>query len=334
MKYLNQFTYVLEVVKTSSITIAAENLNLTQPALSKYLKKLESELGIEIFDRSTNPISLTDAGERYVEAARRIIDTDNQLSKQLEQIKRDQNTVIHVGISPSRAPYLLPGIVKSFRDADKQTRIIIDECGTKELNDKLLHGDLDLIISISDDDTACFEKTELLNESIMLAVPEKMLGNRQPDNDNRNALDILQSSPIISGGKGQKMWEMLNDIQTEIGGGDALIECQNMVTAMALVQAGVGVMLVPSYMAKEIDRGTGDKQNSLDRVRFLPLDLAAYPTLAGAINRKVCLFYRKEQFLSKSEKAFIRCAIEATKGEAVTENGAANVSTTATSAQL
>lgn len=79
MKYLNQFTYVLEVVKTNSITIAAENLKLTQPALSKYLKKLESELGIEIFDRSTNPISLTDAGERYVEAARRIIDTDNQL---------------------------------------------------------------------------------------------------------------------------------------------------------------------------------------------------------------------------------------------------------------
>lgn len=315
MKYINQFAYVLEVAKTSSITIAAENLNLTQPALSKYLKKLESELGIEIFVRSTNPISLTDAGERYVYAARRIIDTNNQLSKQLEQIKQDQNTVIHVGISPSRAPYLLPEIIRRFREADKQTRIIIDECGTKELNEKLSHGDLHLIISINDDDTSCFEKTELLDETIMLAVPESLLSIAQPDYDKRFALDILRSSPIISGGKGQKMWGMLNNIQTEIGGGDALIECQNMVTAMALVQAGVGVMLVPSYMAK--NDGADDKINFLDAVRFLPLDLAAYPTLAVETNRKVCLFYRKEQFLSKSEKSFIRCAVEATMSEAI-----------------
>lgn len=313
MKYINQFTYVLEVAKTSSITIAAENLSLTQPALSKYLKKLESELGIEIFDRSTNPISLTDAGERYVEAARRIIDTDNQLSKQLEQIKRDQNAIIHVGISPSRAPYLLPEIIRRFREADKQTRIIIDECGTKELNEKLSHGDLDLIISISDDDTSCFEKTDLLNESIMLAVPESLLDIAQPDDDTRDALNILRSSPIISGGKGQKMWEMLNDIQTQIGGEDALVECQNMVTAMALVQAGVGVMLVPSYMAKGKSGESDDKGNLLDAVCFLPLDLKEYPTLVDETNRKVCLFYRKEQFLSKSEKGFIRCAIEATK---------------------
>ena len=324
MKYLNQFIYVLEVVKTSSITIAAENLNLTQPALSKYLKKLESELGIEIFDRSTNPISLTDAGERYIEAARRIIDTDNQLSKQLEQIKRDQNAVIHVGISPSRAPYLLPEIIKSFRDSDTRTRVIIDECSTKELNEKLSHGDLDLIISISDDDTSCFEKTELIEESIMLAVPESMLGDRQLD-DKRMALEILHSSPIISGGKGQKMWEMLNDIQTEIGIGDALIECQNVMTAVALVQAGVGVMLVPSYMAKTISH-EAESGYAFDTVCFLPLDLTAYPTLASETNRTVCLFYRKEQFLSRSEKRFIRCAVEAAKvNKATIATGATTV---------
>lgn len=324
MKYINQFTYVLEVVKTSNISIAAENLNLTQPALSKYLKKLESELGIEIFDRSTNPISLTDAGKRYIEAARRIIDTDNQLSKQLEQIKRNQNAVIHVGISPSRAPYLLPEIIRHFREADKETRMVIDECGTKELNEKLSHGDLDLIISICDDDTSCFEKSELINEAIMLAVPESLLGNRQPDIDKRVALDILHSSPIISGGKGQKMWEILNDIQTQTGGGDALIECQNIVTAMALVQAGLGVMLVPSYMAKAINR-EADSRYPLNTVRFLPLDLTAYPTLAVAINRKVCIFYRKEQFLSKSEKNFIQCAVEVTKDESITATGATTV---------
>lgn len=315
MKYLNQFIYVLEVAKTSSITMAAENLNLTQPALSKYLKKIETELGIELFDRSTAPISLTDAGYRYVEAARRILDANYQLSKQLDQIRNNQNTEINIGISPSRAPYLLPVVMKKFLQTHRSIHVIFDECTTADMNSKLAHGNLDLIINIDGDGTVNFESIDLFDEKILLAIPI----NQDIAKYNRSAssIELLKTLPLISGGKGQIMWDLLNDVQLEIGCQKAIIECQNMVTAIALVRAGVGAMLVPSYM---IGYGHNEKLEDgtviSDGIKFISLPMEDYPTLAPVMQRKVCLYYRKEQFLSRAEKDFIQCVCEAVIGGA------------------
>jgi DNA-binding MarR family transcriptional regulator len=103
-RQLKHYEYVIAIVTHGGVSQAAESLGLAQPTLSKYLKKLESDLGIELFDRSTLPIRLTRAGEIYVETGRRMLDLDRQLCKQLEEIKENKNTVIRVGISPSRSP--------------------------------------------------------------------------------------------------------------------------------------------------------------------------------------------------------------------------------------
>lgn len=66
-KHIN---YVLTVLTEGSITAASKKLFVSQPALSQTIKLIEQDLGAPIFDRSTDPISLTYAGQRYVEAAR------------------------------------------------------------------------------------------------------------------------------------------------------------------------------------------------------------------------------------------------------------------------
>lgn len=296
MSYLKKYEYVIAVSDYGGITQAAESLNISQPTFSKYIKKVEEELGIELFDRSTLPIKLTKAGECYVKAGRRFIDLDRQLTKQLNEIKTNVNSVIRIGISPSRSPYMMPDIVSLYKKKNPNGRVIIEERTTSELNKRLSLGELDLVISILDAETKEFERIELFNESIMLAVPKNQCL------DNSSAKEILMSSTVINIGKGQAMWQILNEIIDNMGMCQPEIECQSIESALALVKKGIGVMIVPSYIARE----SKNQENS--DICFLHLK-----DIKCNYNRKICLFYRKEQFLTQSEKSFIECVKEINK---------------------
>ena len=78
--------YVLTVLKEGSFTNAAKKLYVSQPSLSQIIKTAESNLGAPIFDRSTDPITLTPAGQLYVEAARQVTTISTNLRKQVEEM--------------------------------------------------------------------------------------------------------------------------------------------------------------------------------------------------------------------------------------------------------
>lgn len=292
MSYLKKYEYVIAVATYGGISQAAEHLGISQPTFSKYLKKLEAELGLELFDRSALPLKLTAAGECFVEAGRRFLDLDRQLSKQLSEIKNESEAVVRVGVSPSRSPYVMPDIVEAFKRVCPEARIVIEERTTAELNRRLTEGELDLIISIYDEGTAGFEHKELSREEILLAV-------RAEDSAATDSYeDVLRYHPGISVGKGQAMWQVMCGITDELKLPKAEIECQSIESALALVKRGLGVMVVPSYIAK-----------SHAEIRFLPVNAKA----AKSAERRVCLFWRREQFLTDAEKKFIECTVNVTK---------------------
>jgi DNA-binding transcriptional LysR family regulator len=301
MSYLKKYEYVIEIAKSGGISQAADNLGMSQPTLSKYIKKLEGELGVELFDRSTIPLKLTPAGEKFIAAGTRLIDMEHQLEKQLEEIKLNKNTVISVGISPSRSPYLIPSVIEVFRKKDTSSRIVIKERTTAQLAQMLRDGELDLVISILDDESAEFERIELFDEDIILAAPACCT------NDDQSSLDILRTSTLIQVGKGLNLWQTMNQMTSILNVGSPEIECQSIESALALVKRGIGATIVPSYVEKY---GSED-QNKY--IRFMTLPTNDLKSLYDLYKRKVCLFYRKEQFLTQSEKNFISCVKEITK---------------------
>lgn len=301
MSYIKKYEYVLSIAQNGGISQAADELGISQPTLSKYIKKLESELGVELFDRSTIPIRPTVAGERFIEAGIRLIDMEHQLHKQLEEVKLNKNTVVKLGISPSRSPYLIPAIVDEYKKNNSNGNIVIKERTTAELNALLARGDIDLSISLYDQDSAGFEHIELFFEDILLAVPKELF----PDTD--SALKILQEAPLISVGSGLSLWQTMNETIRSLGIGDPEIECQSIESALALVKRGLGVMLVPSYVC---EYGTAEQNKNL---RFLNLPSELLKKNGHNYKRKVCLFYRKEQFLTQAEKDFIACVIKEVK---------------------
>lgn len=285
MRYLKKYEYAIAVLEHGGISQAADHLGISQPTFSKYLKSIEAELGAELFDRSSLPIKPTKVGICFIEAGKRFIDLDRQLQKQLEEIKNETHSLVRVGISPSRSPYMMPKIVALFKQRCPDARIVIEERTTDELTKRLIDGELDLIISILDEGSHAFECKELFDEELLLASPSSFLQEIPSQ--------ILASSPLISIGHGQKIWLVLKEILAELKIGEPMIECQSIESALSLVKQGVGSTIVPSYIARE----------SVQGVRFTPLN----GENAKKYKRKICLFYRKEQFLTQAERIFIDC---------------------------
>ena len=107
--------YVLTVLKEGSFTNAAKKLYVSQPSLSQIIKTAESNLGAPIFDRSTDPITLTPAGQLYVEAARQVTTISTNLVKQVEELSNEEFGKIRLGISVQRGMELLPELYPRFK---------------------------------------------------------------------------------------------------------------------------------------------------------------------------------------------------------------------------
>ncbi len=106
--------YVLTVAEVQSISKAAAILYISQPSLSHVISNLEMELGIQIFNRTTTPISLTYAGERFVETAKEILNMNNKLKKEFSDISNARKGKIAIGIPSLRGSFMLPHILPVF----------------------------------------------------------------------------------------------------------------------------------------------------------------------------------------------------------------------------
>ncbi len=94
-----QLQYVTTVAETGSISAAAQKLYISQPSLSQYIQKIEGELGIELFER-TSPLRLTTAGKVYVETAKNILLEQSELEKVIGDIKDYKYGSLTIGTTP------------------------------------------------------------------------------------------------------------------------------------------------------------------------------------------------------------------------------------------
>ena len=111
-----QLQYVQTLARIGSFSGAAAELGISQPSLSQYVKKIEQELGVELFRRTGNQLSLTAAGEVYLEAGRRMLDEEAQMNARLGDLKADRRGVLRIGAAPFRTSSLLPRAIAAFRE--------------------------------------------------------------------------------------------------------------------------------------------------------------------------------------------------------------------------
>ena len=98
-KLFNGYGYIYEVYKTKSFSRAAENLFISQSSLSATIKKIEKRIGVEIFDRSTTPIGLTEYGVEYIKSVEKIMDIEADFQSHVLQLDELLTGQLSIGLS-------------------------------------------------------------------------------------------------------------------------------------------------------------------------------------------------------------------------------------------
>ena len=132
--------------EAGGLTRAAEALYISQPALSKYLSRLERNLGVALFDHSSSPLKLSYAGRRYYEYVKRIQAMDRQLHHELTSIRSDESGEIRVGIAQWRGSMLLPVLIPAFQKKYPHISIEVEEGRAMQIETALLQGRVDLCL--------------------------------------------------------------------------------------------------------------------------------------------------------------------------------------------
>lgn len=141
---INQLQYALALSKEGNFNRAAEKLEISQPALSLQMQKLEEELGFKLFNRNANPIQMTEEGKLFLVKAQEVTSGFLQLQSFTSEIKEDYSGSLQVGIIPTLAPFLVPLFIESLEKDFPKLQLIIKEQITEKVVNNVRSGELDV----------------------------------------------------------------------------------------------------------------------------------------------------------------------------------------------
>ena len=165
--------YIVAVAEHRSFSKAAQALNTSQPWLSTKVKEVERLVGVPLFDRSTSPPGLTEAGAYYVEQAKKITEIEKESHRRLEQLRRAAAETISIGSSAFFSGYLLPRLLEPFQKDHPDLVMTFSEVEPGTLSDKLLHGELDVALAVEKPEHPEIVTRPWTREEIVLAVPAR-----------------------------------------------------------------------------------------------------------------------------------------------------------------
>jgi len=232
----------LSIAERGSFHRAAAHLNLSQTALSHRMKKLEDDLGIKLFTRSTRQVTLTPAGLELLPRAQQLMTEISASFEDLRKQGRSQQRSLGVGCLPTIATHVLPPLLNMFRKQFPHIALRIFDNSAREIAEKVLSGEAEFGITIVSAQRWDLDVKPLMKEPYVLLVPQ---GHALAQKTHASWAD-LEGEPLvrISPLTGNRMI-----IDDALGSRrEAMMwryEVQHAATAMALVAAGVGLTIVP-----------------------------------------------------------------------------------------
>ncbi len=244
---LDQLRYFIAVAANGSFTSAGEELNITQPALSRSIAKLELELGQPLFERQSRQLKLTDLGARLKSRAEQILLlVDDTLAELTDDGVQGR---VRVGAIPTIAPYFLPPVMRRFRDNHPSAQIVAMEETTDKLLQRCAQGDVDLVISAAPVRGPYLEMEPLFEEELLVVLPSKHELTQQ----RTVRLAQLQKYPFVLLDETHCLSETISAVCRQRSFQPVTIEHASQLAMVAeLVAMGHGVSLIPQ-MARAVD---------------------------------------------------------------------------------
>lgn len=290
---MKHIQYVLTVLREGSITAASKKLYVSQPALSQTIKQIELDLGTPIFDRGTDPISLTYAGHKYVDAAQRMLDIDRNLRTQIAEMKNEVHGRIRVGISVQRGLQLLPLVVPEFARLYPYVKLELVEYGSDTLERMTTEGQCDIALIATTEKPNKLNYVLIENEQVVLmAARSTNLAHRFEDGTPIEITEA-QHEKFVSMRSGHSVRVVQDRLfERHHISPPILMETSNMEAGKNVAARSNAVMLIPQVYVT----------NSLD----LHFRVQCHPILNSDYERHFYLCYRKGLYLPKYMEDFAR----------------------------
>jgi len=247
---LRQLRQLLVLAETLNFHRAAERLHMAQPPLSTSIKKLESELGLLLFERLPSGLQLTAAGQTFLGLARRTLFHADELRRTARELAHGEQGQLRLGCVGSASHGLLPQILREYRKRFPQVGLSLEESSSSDLLRRLEAHTLDVAfvrfpVLLSSPASI----TLLKRERMMLAVPADSMFAGLAE----VALQVLDEQPFIiySPNHSPTMHLLTLHAFQQMGVRPRIVqEAVQVQTMLGLVEGGLGLALVPESAAR------------------------------------------------------------------------------------
>lgn len=274
------------IARTGSFTQTARELHLSQPAVSHSIKMLEEEMRCRLLDRLGKSVRLTQAGEQFLEYASRILGDMDAARERIGELGKWGHGRLRIGASPTACQYILPAVLREFRESFPQCFIHIEPGDTLETMELLHQSRIDLGVAPEPPQRNDFEFRPMFTDELTFLMsplhPWAVAGQVERAS--------IKSQRFILYTRASQLSEMIERyFRAERITLSAQIELGNMEAIKELVKLGLGVsILAPWVAAKELAEGS----------------LCALPLGRRKLTRRWGILSRKDQKLSLAHATF------------------------------
>ena len=277
---LRDLEYITAIDRHLNFGRAAEACNVSQPALSAQVKKLEERLGVEIFARTNHKVMATEAGHRIIETARDMLKSARQIRDYAAEYRDPISVPLKIGIFPTLAPFIVPYVAGTVRNLSKEMKMIFREAPTKQLISELENRRIDIAMVSGPVDHPSANFTPVFREDLLLAVSNNhRLGNRDQISANEipvEELVLLDEDHCLR----EDTLRLCNSKNVGIDMPEDLA-ATSLLTATHYITQGFGSTLVPALARNFLSAANPD-------VNMVAIDDPGYGRTIGFLSRKGC----------------------------------------------
>lgn len=242
MKWIKTF---MVTAKYENFRKTAEELFLTQPAVTKHIKRLEESLNIELFERIGNKVILTPAGHRFLVYARELIMKYEEGMKDFESWKQGYNRKLIIATAPQIASSFLPSLLRGFIDENSDIEVIINIVKSYDVGGEISKGRADIGLTRSLPIQANIKSEIIHQEPVILVGPNECKGKGAYDEQ-----AILQKYRLLTHNHPEYWDDLLHEVKRYYPTVRTMIVNQVEVTKR-FIEEGLGVSYLPMTMVNE-----------------------------------------------------------------------------------
>ncbi|HVL59196.1 MAG TPA: LysR substrate-binding domain-containing protein [Burkholderiaceae bacterium] len=245
---LTELKYIVAVARERHFGRAAEGCFVSQPTLSVAIKKLEDELGVQLFERGSAEVTVTPIGQRIVEQAQRVLDESSAIKEIAKQGMDPLAGPLRLGVIYTIGPYLLPILVRRLIDEAPRMPLLLQENFTVKLLELLRQGDIDVAILAEPFPAQGFVTQAVYDEPFVVAVPR---GHPWANRGAIASTELKQQTMLLLG-TGHCFRDQVLEVCPELSrysqasaGIQKTFEGSSLETIRHMVASGIGITVLP-----------------------------------------------------------------------------------------